>query len=132
MSKTFKPFKVEAKHRPPLEPVADKLTKEQRRDMLKWGKRAVKGLDASHVFMGVMDEGPLDVARLEFTLQLGHALLTDKPIILAVPNGVKLPKKLAAIADEVAYYNPGNLESMEHSIKPAMKRTFTKLDKATQ
>jgi hypothetical protein len=74
--------------------------------LLAWGRRALRGLDESHVYVGVLNDHPLSAARVEFTLQLGHALLTEKPIILAVPQGRELPTKLRQIADRVVVYNP--------------------------
>jgi hypothetical protein len=97
-----------------------KLTNKERREVKDWARRAVHGVDESAIYLGILDEGPLDEARIEFTLQLGHALLTDKPIILTVPYGVVLPVKLAAIADKVVRFDPANKESMVPGLTAAL------------
>lgn len=91
--------------------------------MIGWAKRAIHGLDESAAFVGVLDKGALSATRIEFTLQLGHALLNEKPIILTVPHGVALPVKLEAVADAVVRYNPDDLASMQ----PGLLEAFTRL-----
>ena len=90
------------------------------KDLLAWGRRALRGLDKSAVYVGVLNDAPLSAARVEFTLQLGHALLTEKPIILTVPSGVRLPDKLRAIADRVVFYNPGDGSSVAAGVAQAL------------
>ena len=100
--------------------IESKLSPDEAAQMLEWGERALKGMDSSHVFMGILDGEPLSVARLEFTLHIGHCLLTDKPMILAVPSGVVLPQKLEAVADKVVRYNPDDLPSLQAGIAQAL------------
>jgi hypothetical protein len=88
--------------------------------LVQWAERALHGLDESEVFVGVLDEQPLDQGRIEFTLQLGHALLTDKPIVLPVPIGVQIPEKLRAVADQIVYYDPANLDSLQAALAQAL------------
>jgi hypothetical protein len=99
------------------------LTKKQKRELEAWARRAVHGVDESAIYLALLDDSPLDTARIEFTLQLGHALLTDKPIIVTVPHGVVLPAKLAAVADRVVRFDPANKESMV----PGLTAAFTEL-----
>jgi hypothetical protein len=96
------------------------LSKKQRRELEAWARRAVHGVDESAIYLGILDDSPLDQGRIEFTLQLGHALLTDKPIILTVPHGVALPAKLAAVADRVVRFDPANKESMLPGLTAAL------------
>lgn len=100
-----------------------KLSSKERRELVAWAKGALHGLDQSAAFVGVLDNHPLDATRIEFTLQLGHALLNEKPIILTVPHGVALPAKLEAVADAVVRYNPDDLASMQ----PGLLEAFTRL-----
>jgi hypothetical protein len=89
-------------------------------DLLAWGRRALRGLDESAVYVGVLGEQPLSAWRIEFTLQLGHALLTEKPIILTVPAGTELPDKLRQIADRVVVYNRDDLSSLQAGVAQAL------------
>ena len=46
---------------------------------------------------------PLDPKeiRMEFALELGCAILLDKPIILIVPSGTKVPDHIVRVSDEI-------------------------------
>jgi len=99
---------------------AETLTPAERKQLVAWARSAVHGVDQSAVFVGVLDGSPLDVGRIEFTLQLGHALLNKKPIVLTVPHGVDLPPKLVAVADCVVRYDPSRLESISEALTQAL------------
>jgi hypothetical protein len=86
------------------------------KDLVTWARRALYGLDNSACFVGVMDDRPMNTARVEFTLQLGHAVLMNKPIIIPVPFGVEIPSKLAAVADRVVRYDPEDLETLKANL----------------
>lgn len=97
--------------------------------LVAWGRANVRRLNDSRVFCGILNGGELDRERLEFTLHIGHALLTGKPIILAIPfDAPTLPAKLTAVADKIVRYDPGNLESL----RAGVARVLTELDVATQ
>jgi hypothetical protein len=89
------------------------------RELKKWAKRAVHGLDESALFAGVLNS-PTGDERWEFALQLGHCLLTEKPIVLAAPHGAHVPERLAAAADRVVRYDPNNLESLQVAMTQAL------------
>jgi hypothetical protein len=107
--------------------LAAKLSAKQRADLLDWAHRSMKGLDESHVFCGILDDRPLDVSRVEFLIQLGHAILNDKVLIFPVPHGVKLPKKLEAVADRIIRYNPKDLETLQHGLEKALTEIGAKV-----
>jgi hypothetical protein len=88
----------------------------QRRQLKDWATRALHGLDESSVFIGIIDDSPMNVARIEFTLQLGYSVLNEKLIVIPVPHGVKVPSKLAAVADRIVRYNPQDLATLQQSI----------------
>jgi hypothetical protein len=92
-----------------------KLDRAQRNQLIAWAKRALHGLDESTVFVGILGEGS-KAERIEFVLQLGHAVLHDKPIIIPVPFGVEVPKKLAAVADRIVRYDPANPASLQANL----------------
>lgn len=98
----------------------EKLSKAERQQLVTWARRAVYGLNNSAVFCGLLGNGPLDAARIEFTLQLGHALLNDKLIVLPVPIGFEVPPKLAAVADRIVRYDPSNLETLQVAVTQAL------------
>lgn len=95
-----------------------KATPEQQ--LVTWARNNIRGLDDAAAFVGIMDDRPMDAGRAEFTLQLGHCLLTDKPIIISVPHGVTVPAKLQRVADRIVRYDPADLKTMHHGMAHAL------------
>jgi hypothetical protein len=108
--------------------LAENLSAKQRRELLDWAGRALKGLDESHVFVGILDNKSLSVARVEFLIQVGHAIMNDKTLVFPVPHGVELPKKLEAVADAIIRYNPDDLQTLELGLE----KWFTESGKKVQ
>lgn len=52
---------------------------------------------SSRVFLSIVP--PLDKIDVQFAIQLGIAVLLDKPIIACVPPGTAIPEKLARVVD---------------------------------
>jgi hypothetical protein len=97
------------------------------RELVKFANHALRGLAESRTFIGVWgDDIPMDGPRVEFLLQLGYALMNDKFIIIPVPHGVELPKKVEAIADAVVRYNRDDPESLQHALTPVLTRLAVK------
>lgn len=107
--------------------LAEKLSANQRKELLDWAGRALNGLDESAVFIGILDDRPLDTSRVEFLIQLGHAVLNDKTLVFPVPHGVKIPKKLAAVADHIVRYNPNDLASIQHGLEKVLTEIGAKV-----
>jgi hypothetical protein len=55
----------------------------------------------SAVVCSLVPEGEADV---KFAVELGMALMLDKPIVLLVHSGVPVPARLARAADEIVEY----------------------------
>jgi hypothetical protein len=97
-----------------------KLNKHERKQLVDWARRGLKGVKESACFVAVCNEGPLDQAIIEFYLQVGAAVALDKPFIATVPHGQPIPRKLALIADKIIYYNPEDPETLARGIAEAM------------
>ena len=65
----------------------------------------------------------LSAASITFKLQIGHALVSGKPIVLTVPHGVPIPPKLEAAATAVARYNASDPESLTAALLPVPRGT---------
>lgn len=98
----------------------DRLTPAQEEELIAWATRALRGVNESHAFVAVLSDAPLNAARLEFVLQLGAAILQDKPILLPVPHGTTIPRKLEAVADRIVRYNPSDPESLATALAAAL------------
>ena len=58
-------------------------------------------IQSSNVYAGMVTSNFLDDP--DCALQLGYAILMDKPIILLVDKGVKIPKALVKVADVIQH-----------------------------
>jgi nucleoside 2-deoxyribosyltransferase len=55
-------------------------------------------------------------------VELGFMILLDKPIVLAVVPGVKVPERLARCADEIVEVDLEDFEGTQRSLQAAMER----------
>ena len=98
----------------------EKLPRAERRKLMSWAKRSLHGLTESEIFVGILDDHPMDEGRMEFTLQLGHAVLLGKLIVIPVPYDVEVPRKLLAVADRIVRYRKGEPESLYGPLTEAL------------
>jgi nucleoside 2-deoxyribosyltransferase len=59
-------------------------------------------------------------------VELGFMILLDKPIVLAVVPGVKVPERLARCADEIVEVNLEDVEGTQRVLNDAMVRLDAK------
>ena len=84
-------------------------------------RETVAKLDSSSAFISLfsasMAEEPLPA------LQLGVAMLLDKPIYVLVPEGVELPENLKKVAVRIEYYkrDPNDMTSFQAAAERLMK-----------
>ena len=90
------------------------------RELVAWAKRTIHGLDTSEIFVGILNDGDLSAARVEFYLHVGYSLIMGKQILFAVPIGTVLDPKLEAVADRLIWYDPENLASLEAATVQAL------------
>lgn len=71
-------------------------------EFIAWAKRTrrelVPMIERSSVTVSLVPEGETDV---KFAVELGLSIMLDKPIILVVAPGTKVPNKLAMVATEI-------------------------------
>lgn len=92
------------------------------RELLKFARAALHGLDQSASFVGILDGSDrITPAVVAFTLQLGRAILTNKPIVITLPHGVPVPPKLERIADRIVRYNPDDPETLARGVAHALR-----------
>ena len=61
-------------------------------------KETFRNMDASAFVLSLVPEGPPDI---KFCVELGMAIMLGKPVVAVVQRGVKIPGRLAEIADAV-------------------------------
>lgn len=76
--------------------------------------KSYEGLKESAIMLSVFTESYMkDPVCL---MQLSLSIMLDKPIIFAVKQGTKIPKKLMKIADQIFFYTTP--EDLEVNLKP--------------
>jgi len=89
-------------------------------ELIEATRKALRSLDSSHVYVGVVGNHPMDEARIQFLIELGHCVLTGKTIILPVPYGMEVPPKLLAVADRIVRYDPNDMKTLEQNLAVAL------------
>lgn len=77
-----------------------------------------KKIQSSEVFTGILTENFLNNPLC--ALQMGYAVLMDKPIILIVDEKTPIPKslaKLAKVIERINIDNPKDMERAQNSIR---------------
>lgn len=94
------------------------LTDEEKKYLDKVAKSSEIGLKSSKIFLGIgTEEYYKDPVSM---LQIGMAVLMDKPIYLLVPHGTNIPRNLKVVATHIEYYGPNELiEKTDKIIKIA-------------
>lgn len=95
-------------------------------DARKFLRRAFKELlpklQTSSVVFSLVPRGPADI---KYAVELGLSIMLDKPIILVVSPGARVPAKLAKVADEILegdITDPVGQNSLKDRITEAAKR----------
>lgn len=88
------------------------LIAEVKRNALKIGK--------SDIFISIVTQSYLDSPYC--AMQLGLAIILDKPIRLLVKEGTKLPKSLEKICERIEYYsNPDDIGLVSNKLLDDLK-----------
>jgi hypothetical protein len=95
-----------------------------RRDLEQWARRGMKGVKESSVFLQLFSPTVTEATLAKeaiYVLQLGAAVLLDKPIIIVAPEGAVIPLKLRAIAASIQFYLPDDMESCALATRRALE-----------
>jgi hypothetical protein len=77
------------------------------------------GIEGSHVFASLVTQSYLDSP--ECALQVGLAVMLDKPICLIVDKGRKIPANLIKIAKIIEYADFKNAKDLERAAATVQK-----------
>lgn len=97
---------------------------EQDPEYVEWARRVkeelVPKMEDSACTVSLVPEGETDV---KFAVELGLSIMLDKPIILVVRPGTKVPEKLALVAsDIVEVVDWGDMAEVSMAISNAIER----------
>lgn len=97
--------------------------------LIAWAKHVVKDMvpamaESAFVISITPTSGEGDV---KYWVELGAAVMKDKPLLVVVLPGTVLPKKLIAIADEIVYLPEGINPTGSTKLMEAINRISEKL-----
>lgn len=102
-------------------------------EMRAWAQSALddlvpKMLNAS-VIVSLVPAGPSDI---KFAVETGMALMLDKPIILMVGPGSRVPAKLALVADAIMEYGDMRDPSMKERVMAEVEAVMERRERAAK
>src|SRR5215831_14196823 len=91
-----------------------KLSRDQRRQLQTWARKVTEGQRASAVFCSLWSDGMRDDPGRDPipVIQLGYAMLLDKPIVIVAPRGARVPENVKRAALAVEFYEPDDVLSV--------------------
>lgn len=95
----------------------------QKDEMAIWAKKVTEGIDDSAIFMQLYKPLKSPDEALEdpqYLLQLGYAIMLDKPIVLVASHKQTVPEKLRNVADVIGRYEENNMDSIEEAVQGAI------------
>jgi len=87
-------------------------------ELKRYATRIGGGIENSKIFLSLFTKNYKEDPGC--ALQLGIAMMLDKPIGIMAEEGVVIPYKLAKVAEAIAWFKPGDEASMEESTKELM------------
>jgi len=76
-------------------------------------KSSGKQIEDSHLYMSLVTDGYKEDPKC--ALELGIAILLDKPIALMVKNGTKVPENLKKVSSAISYFDPEDKADMQRA-----------------
>lgn len=94
------------------------MNRKQKDELIEWAKKATEHIADCSTFMSLwsadIDKDPVPV------IQLGYAMMLDKPIIVIAPEGTHIPQNVRRVARSVKFFDPASEESMMLATKTAL------------
>jgi hypothetical protein len=89
--------------------------------------RNAEGIQKSAVFMqlftGNYERDPMAL------IQMALAILMDKPFLIIAPEGTPINDKLRRVADDIAFFVPGDEEGLKAATVGMIKKQLEKITK---
>lgn len=88
-----------------------------------WTRQVTRGQRESAVFLDLWSDVMADdpSAQPVPVMQLGYAMLLDKPIVIVAPHGSRIPDNVKRVARTIEFYDRGNDASLHAATIRAMK-----------
>ena len=92
-------------------------------ELEKWARKATVGVRESATFMSLWNEKMMTdpLSDPQVIVQIGLAMLLDKPIIIVAPQGARIPENVKRVARSLKYYVPGDMPGLEAATRAALQ-----------
>jgi hypothetical protein len=88
-----------------------------------WTRKVTRGQRESAVFLNLWSDSMATEPSSDPVpvMQLGYAMLLDKPIVILAPHGSRIPENVRRCARVIAFYDHDNMDSMHAATIRALK-----------
>lgn len=83
-------------------------------------KDLIPKIKDSNIFVSITPDTP-DKVDVKFAVELGLAIMMDKPIVATISPGTKIPEKLAKVVDRFIEMDPDNPGAMVDALQETVK-----------
>jgi hypothetical protein len=99
------------------------MNKKELRKLKDWTRKVTRGQRDSAVFLDLWSDVMADDPSSEPVpvMQLGYAMLLDKPIVIVAPHGSRIPENVKRAARAVEFYDRTDTSSLHAATIRAMK-----------
>ncbi len=99
------------------------LTKQELQQLSAWTRQVTRGQRESAVFLDLWnDKMATDPSSDPVPImQLGYAMLLDKPIVVIAPHGSTIPENVTRVARAVEFFDRDNMDSLHAATLRALK-----------
>lgn len=90
------------------------MNRKELRQLKSWTQRVTRGQKESALFMNLWSDVMADDPSSEPVpvMQLGYAMLLDKPIVIVAPHGSRIPANVQRVARAIEFFDHGDTESL--------------------
>lgn len=99
------------------------MNKNDLKKLKTWTRQVTRGQRESAVFMNLWSDTMADDPSSDPVpvMQLGYAMLLDKPIVILAKHGSRIPENVVRAARAVEFYDAGNEASIHAATLRALK-----------
>lgn len=94
----------------------------ERAELQRWAERATRGIRESTTFITLWSDSMASDPKGDPVpvIQLGLAMLLDKPIVIVAPVGAVIPENVRRVARSIKFYVPADPTSIQHATQAAL------------
>lgn len=103
------------------------MTKEKQDDaeLTEWARSVTNGIEDSAVFVSIVSPTLFSMEPVTDwvpIVQLGLAVVLDKPIVFLVPSGTMIPESIRRLATVIEQFDPNDKQSFDDASRRLLTR----------